>query len=343
MPYQLINIDQKEEWTYYIQKSQVFDFYHTWFYHSLVASDNPFLFVYQEKEVLIILPLIKRKVSGSMFYDCTSVYGYAGPISNISFKFIDDETIENFNDEFLGFLKQERIICVFSRLHPLINQHPVLEKLGGINSHGRTVAINLQIPLESQREKYRKAFRSKIRQLREKGFVVKQADTKQEIKEFSKIYQENMLKVNANSSYFFSQQYFLDFLSSPEFDSKLLLTYHNNQITSGAVITFSNHIMQLHLVATKNDYLHESPMKLLIDEATILGRKLDMHHLHLGSGVGSEEDGLFVFKAGFSDLFLRFHTWQYIANESVYEALVKERFNGQYSESKKFPVYRNSL
>lgn len=343
MSYKLITIGQKDEWTNYIKRSLIYDFYHTWYYHSLVLTDEPFLFVYEENNTFIVLPLLKRKVSDSIFFDCTSVYGYAGPISNVCFTALDVKMIKKFKIAFQSFLKAECIVCVFSRLHPMLNQHPFLEKLGGLYTRGKTVAINLQTSIEFQRMKYRKAIRSKIRQLREKGFIVKEAKTKKEIKEFIKIYRTTMMKVHASSYYYFNEKYFFDLLNSSEFESKLLLTYYEGEITSGALVTFSNHIMQLHLAATKNEYLHDSPMKVLIDEASIIGRKMGMHYLHLGGGVGGMQDGLYNFKTGFSDLSLNFHTWQYIADQSVYMALANERGNKKQDQNGiKFPLYRSS-
>ena len=118
----LITIQQKETWAEYVQKSTEHDFYHTWYYHSLDKSGEPLLFVYQEGENFIALPLLKRKIDNSVLSDLTSVYGYTGPISNQKFEELDDQLMENFKAAFLKFLKTGKNISVFSRLHPFINQ-----------------------------------------------------------------------------------------------------------------------------------------------------------------------------------------------------------------------------
>lgn len=289
-PYYIISINEKGLWNRYIQSATVFDFYHTWYYHSLEEAGEPFLFVHQEDENYVALPLIKRQIENTPFFDCTSVYGYAGPVSNMAFDEISEEFLLNFKNSFREFLKLENIVSVFSRLHPIIDQEVLLSKLGGIYDNGRTVAVDLSPPIEEQRLKYRRAIRQKINQLRKKGFTVKAADTAEEIKEFVKIYNENMVKVNAASYYFFDEKYFFDLLGADDFKSKLLLAYHNEKITSGGVITFSKNIMQFHLAATSNEFLSEGPMKLLFDEASLVGREMGMSYLHLGGGVGGKED-----------------------------------------------------
>ncbi|WP_423149294.1 GNAT family N-acetyltransferase [Rubrolithibacter danxiaensis] len=340
MPYYIISIHEKELWNKYIQNSVMYDFYHTWYYNSLEKAGNPFLFVFQFQDDFIALPLIKREIEGSAFYDCTSVYGYAGPISSLPFEDLNGKIIQDFKEAFSNFLNNENIVSVFSRLHPIINQELLLERLGGIFDNGKTVAIDLQLPLEEQKLRYRRAIRQKVNQLARKGFEVKEASTKEEIIEFVKIYNENMIKVNASSYYFFDDQYFFDLLNSDDFESKLLLAYYDGEITSGGIVTLSNNIMQFHLAATRNEFLPDAPMKLLFHEAAVLGKSLGMSYLHLGGGVGGKEDSLFEFKSGFSDLHLSFKTWRYIANLSAYNSLVEERCKDKEAANNRFPLYR---
>jgi hypothetical protein len=341
--YQLITISDKERWNEVVKNSYIYDFYHTWYYHSLESSGEPVLFVYEHGDSYLALPLLKRGIENSEYNDFSSVYGYAGPISNLPFEDIDNDMIEGFKQSFLDYLNKNNFVSVFSRLHPVIKQNLVLDKLGGIFENGKTVAIDLQLPFDVQRLKYRKAIRQKINQLRRKGYTVKEADNKEDISEFIEIYNQNMVKVNASSYYYFTEQYFLEMLNSSEFESKLLLAYDNETIAAGALVTFSNNIMQFHLAATKNEYLYEAPMKLLIEEAGIIGKELNMHFLHLGGGVGGKEDSLFEFKSGFSDLHLNFQTWRFIVNKPVYDQLVKERCSHNPDPNNSiFPLYRNT-
>lgn len=341
MPYYIISIDEKELWNGYIQKAAIYDFYHTWYYHSLEKSGKPFLFVYHEKDDFIALPLLKRRIEDTAYFDCTSVYGYAGPVSNVPFQHLEEKVIEGFKQALSTFLESENIVSVFSRLHPLINQQALLEHFGGIFNNGRTVAIDLTLTTEEQRLKYRRSIRQKVNQLRRKGFVVKEAVSEEEINEFVRIYNENMIKVNASSYYFFDEQYFFDLLNADDFNSKLLLAYYENKITSGGVVTFSNNIMQFHLAATSNEFLCEAPMKLLFDEAASVGKDMSMRYLHLGGGVGGREDSLFDFKAGFSDMYFNFNTWRYIVNMPAYNALVSQFGKNIENNKGRFPLYRS--
>ena len=340
MPYRLVTVQERDLWNQYVRSCKMYDFYHTWYYHSLEKSGEPVLFVYQQESSVIVFPLLKRQINGSAYSDFTSVYGYAGPISNEDFESLSQETMEGFKLAFLDFLSQENNVSVFCRLHPIINHDILVERFGSLVDNGKTVAIDLTGSLEEQRSKYRRQFRSKIRQLRDKGFYLKEASLKEDIQAFVKIYNENMARVQAESYYYFNESYFFNMLNSNDFDSSVLLLYHGEEITCGAFVTFTNNIMQFHLAATNTQYLHEGAMKLLIDEAAIVGREKKMRYLHLGGGVGGSEDSLFEFKAGFSDKVLNFKTWRYISDQSVYNELVDKRYTASPSKSDFFPLYR---
>lgn len=336
----VITIDQKNEWNKYISSSNVYDFYHTWSYHQLDNDGDPFLFVFEQEKYFIALPLLKRPIKGTAYFDCTSVYGYPGPITNFPVELLNREVILAFKTALVSYLESAGIISAFSRFHPIINENPIWDNLNSLRAHGRTITIDLAQSLEDQRGQYQRTVRSKIKQLSGKAFTVREAKTDNDLSLFIEIYKENMERVNASSYYFFDKDYFESLLYSPEFGCKLFLCCDGDVVTSGAIITFSNEIMQLHLSSTSSEYLKIGPMKLLIDEITIYGRNHRMKYLHMGGGVGGNEDSLFQFKSGFSHMMLKFKTWRLISDQKVYDELVKEISEAEIIDSDYFPLYR---
>jgi len=337
----IVTIHEKKVWSTYVQKAFKYDFYHTWYYHSLDKSGLPILFIYQEKEDYIAFPLLKRSIPGSDFYDFTSVYGYAGPISNVDFKLLDDDFMERFKNSFLEFLKKGKSVSVFSRLHPFFDQIPLMEKFKGVHSNGKTVAIDLTMPIETQRSVYRRSFKEKIKWLRKHDYKVKMSTKIEDASLFFEIYTENMKRVGAKDYYLFSKSYFIDLLASEEFESKLFFVYKNGIAVSGAVVICTNKIMQLHLLATRTAHLMESPAKLLTDEITIIGRQMGYEYFNLGGGVNFKEDSLFGWKVGFSNLFFEFNSWRFIADVNKYNTLLDERSIDHHAEVDFFPLYRS--
>jgi hypothetical protein len=333
----------KELWLNYVGKSAAFDFYHTWYYHSMDNTAEPLLFVLEEAENYIALPLLKRAIPNTEYFDLTCVYGYTGPISNEDFAKIDESFLNRFKDAFLAFVAEQNIVSVFSRLHPFFGQERLMNKFPGIHPNGKTVAIDLKQTIEAQRAGYHRSYRQHIKQLKNKGYVVKETNAPEDIRVFADIYTENMKRVGASDYYLFTEAYFNELLAAEEFESKLMLIFYQGEPVSGGVIICTNKIMQAHLVGTRNEHISVSPPKLLIDELTVMGRELGYEYLNLGGGLNFKEDTLYYWKTGFSNFSLDFNSWRFVANKTVYNSLLAERGIAEELDIDFFPLYRYQL
>jgi hypothetical protein len=327
------------KWSEILCKSLHYDFYHTQSYHLLEKQNSSVLFVAIFENDFIALPLIIREIPNSVYFDCTSAYGYCGPISNLDFEVIPSEYFGVFQEEILSYFKQNNIVTAFSRLHPLISSGAFFNDLGILKNINKTVAVDLRLSLEAQKKQYRKSNKSELNQLRRKGFEIVEAKSKEDIDVFIAIYYETMSRVDADETYFFDKQYFYNFLENNCFVAKLLLAKKEDQIVAGAIFTITNKIMQYHLAGTSNNYIKETPMKLVLDEARLLGNELNLDFLHLGGGVGgSDEDSLFRFKSGFSKFNCQYQIWKLIIDNEKYEELVVLKNIEKNSDF--FPLYR---
>jgi hypothetical protein len=340
MRFKSFTVKSREEWDSYINKSLLHDVFHSWTYHSLNTDGEPLLFIYQEDDIFIALPVVKRKIEGTDFYDMTSVYGYCGPISNVDTAEISRNTLANFKIAFRRFMDEENAVCIFSRLHPFINQRHLLENIGGVVENGTTLYIDLSSSIEDQRSGYDKRLSRQVRQMRQKGYVIKEAADISEIRAFMDIYHKNMDRLHATSQYYFDEKYFTSILKLEGFDNKLLLIYDGPTLTCGAIVLQSDTIIRNHLSATAADYLNESPSKLLTDEISVVGRKFGKKIFHLGGGVSGKEDSLFEFKKRFSNLQVKDHVWRYINNPEAYNMIVAKAGSNIDMQSNYFPLYR---
>ena len=342
MSYQCLIVRTKAEWDAYVKRSYNYEVYHTWYYHSLNMEGEPVLFIYEEESLFIAFPLIKRNIEESSQYDMTSVYGYAGPISNIDFADIPPSTIECFKQEFSNFLKAEQCVCAFTRLYPFLNQQCLLENIGGVFPNGSTIYMDLSLSIEDQRSRYDKRLKRQIKKLRESGYTIKKAVSSHEIAEFTEMYHKNMDRLGANKSYYFDEKYFAGLLNENEFKNELVLIYDGNEMICGALILISENVVRNHLSATSEKYLKESPSKLLTDEISLIGRKLGKKIFHLGGGVGGKEDSLFKFKSHFSDLRINDRIWCYVNDQESYNELIHKKGLELNEQSTFFPAYRQT-
>jgi lipid II:glycine glycyltransferase (peptidoglycan interpeptide bridge formation enzyme) len=170
---------------------------------------------------------------------------------------------------------------------------------------------------------------------------VREANTDEDIRVFTEMYHDNMRRVHAGENYFFDTDYFKNLLCNTCYQTKLLFAVRDKQIAAGAIFIITNTYMQYHLAATKQEYIAESPMKLLVDEARNIANSLHLEYFHLGGSVGdSNEDPLFRFKSGFSKERFSFRVWQYVHDENAYAQLNK-LYGKHDTTSNYFPLYRS--
>ena len=220
-------IKEKKDWCPLITSSANSDFYHTYDYHFLSKKKDelPILIAYSENDKAISLPLLLRKIEGTPYFDATSVYGYSGPITeNISTDF--DNSV--FKEELNRIFQELKIISVFSRLNPFVeNQDTVLKGLGELSISGKVIHIDLSKDLDTQKSAYDKRMRTYINKSR-RQCGLRLAESPEDLNIFIDMYYENMRRVNANKSYFFNKQYFLNLLNTKDFVTEILLAINND-------------------------------------------------------------------------------------------------------------------
>ena len=322
------------------------DVYHTYDYHQITKkeTDTPILIKYSDGDNSLVLPLIIRAIENSDYKDATSVYGYAGILTlHLNGNF--DK--ENFHKELNAFFKDYKIVSVFSRLHPFLeNQESLLEGLGTITTRGKVVYIDLNDTLENQRKMFNKRMKTYLNKSRKTCTVI-ESKLKSDLDSFIDLYHENMKRVGADESYFFDNSYFYQLVGTEDFNTKLMLCIHDETqtIIGGALFMEKGSIVQYHLSGLNEEFNDLNAIKLIIDEIRIKKSNRNFKYLNLGGGRGSDEDSLFAFKRCFSKNFKDFKIWKYIVNENAYRMLVEDQFESSLESvvenTSFFPAYRS--
>lgn len=335
-------VKDKESWNKILEEVSVYDFYHTYQYHIISKSemDTPLLIVFKYEGATIAIPLLLRRIFDTDYYDLTSVYGYVGPL----YKNIEGVNFQLFQENLKVFLLEQNVVSIFSRLHPYLDrQNFILKGLGSIKFLGKIVNIDISLPLDIQKQKMSATTKRYINKARRKFevFKVNPIDTKS-IQIFKKLYIENMNRVHAKPYYFFDDDYFNGFLEAKDFEVDLWFVKdkETDEVVSGAFIIKTTLFIQYHISGTKNEFLKDSPIRLIIDTIRIQGTKKEYTYFNLGGGLGSTDDALFYFKSSFSKDFYDFQVWNYIVQPKVYEALSK-KYASINSNPNFFPRYRS--
>jgi hypothetical protein len=346
----VLGTDDAAEWLAVLATSRQHDFHHLPQYHGVAEQRGEGaaqLFVYHEGDATVAIPLLLRSVDPTNpggWHDATSVYGYGGPVA--SHDFVAPSVRRNFQEALAEELSRRRVIAVFSRLHPLIAQEEMLAGLGECRRSGETVSIDLALSDQAQLAQYNKSSRTTIRKLNESGFIGLHDREKRYLPEFVSIYLETMRRAGAQSSYFFDEAYFRLLTRELAAVSHLFVVMKDGEIAAATLCTICDGIVQDHLGGTRDAFLKFSPDRLVVDVERTWAMKVGARVLHLGGGVGAQQDSLFRYKAGFSNRRHTFRTWRWILRPDVYEDFSERaaRWNaahGLYAiPGGYFPAYR---
>jgi len=348
---EVLKIDQREKWEMTLDEGCQSDFYHTHAYHALSEDQGEGIahfWVYREGDYMIALPLLVRSLEdvsgleevGKGWFDAASVYGYTGPVA--SHKDIPEIVVKNFQKALEESLRERRIISVFSRLHPLIPNGKIIAGLGNSICCGTTVAMDLTLTPDEQWKGIRMNHQRGIKKLRRAGYTFIHDEAGEYLSQFASIYTETMERVEAEEKYFFDDAYFEGLFKKGGRDVDLFFLASEGSPVCGGIFLERSGILEFHLGGTRDDQLHHSPMKLLVDEVRLWATSKGLRVLHLGGG----KDSLFHFKTGFSERTFPFSTWQWVVNSEAYEAVCrcKAAFNSRLglrvSSQNFFPPYR---
>lgn len=285
-----------------------------------------------------LIPLIIRSagtINGKQLCDLASPYGYPGVLSSAPLTPGDArDVLHRFHRE----AADEGFVSSFIRLNPFLNdwQLPGSTIMKQIY-YGETISINLtanqsanqsanlptnQSVWEISPSTFNQNHRRNIKRLHQQGLQIVVNDFSL-MPEFIEAYYQTMFRRGAGNYYFFPEYYFRELkeLAGDHliFISVLLPT---GEYISGGLFTVYGSVMQYHLGATTDMAVHLSPSKLVIEAAIQSGITSGATILHLGGGLGgSKNDGVFRFKAGFSNDRHTFSCLQFIHDPVAYHQL----------------------
>lgn len=212
-----------------------------------------------------------------------------------------------------------------------------------------TVAIDLSWTEEKQLESMTKGHKYDIRKGRSFGVAVEEDESFLHIDEFIKIYNETMQRNGARDSYYFPKDYYIRLKMMFGESIRLFFARLDGHSVSASMFFMTGRIIQYHLSGTPAEFFHLNGAKIILDEVRRLGKEKGFTWLHLGGGVGSSEDNLYRFKAGFSKVRQSFEVARMIVDQEKYDELCELRLEQKQNvddlliKSNYFPAYRTPL
>ena len=298
-----------DKWDDVVRGFENFDVYYLSGYARAFAAHGdgePFLFVYEDKNLRAMNVVMKRDVSQSRFltgkispntyFDVITPYGYGG------FLLEGNESASNvrrLDDEYSALCRSLGIVCEFARFHPIRSNFNALNEMYALSAKGKTVTMNLQrknllfLSLDSKN-------RNAIRKAMKAGIEVYWGRSPELYDRFISMYTATMIRANANEYYHFSNAFFKAHLEALKEHAMLFYASYRGEIIAMCLILHANGLLHYHLSASKHEYNSLSAMNLLLFEIANWGCANGYSVFHLGGGVAAQEDSLYKFKKSFN-------------------------------------------
>jgi Acetyltransferase (GNAT) domain len=353
MDYKLINPDNAQ-WSELLTQFN-YDFYHLPDYLKLEAdrqNAKAEAIYLSEHDCVLFLPYLRRSCASILHpqsvldaWDITSPYGYPGLLFNEA-ALVHSTFIHRAFSALIDILRDHNICTAFIRLHPLLNATLNEAILGqSYQPLGETVWLDLTKSKEQIWSQTIAKHRNRINHCKRLGFIAQMVPVLEYLNDFIEIYHATMNRVVATSSYYFDKSYFTALAASPQVH--LCIVRQDNHVACAGLFLECCGIVQFHLSGTHPDFLKPAPSKLMLDFVRNWAKSRGNSAFHLGGGLGSGQDSLFEFKAGFSPLRSQFAVLKVIVNEPLYLSLIEQRALAIQAspqglmESGFFPAYRS--
>lgn len=304
------------------------DLYHTPAYHLIEAQRlqaSPEALLVTDGEQELLLPYLVRSCS-SLFEgefaevrDVVSAYGY--PSMLLSARGRNQAFVTAAWKLIFEYMISQGICTAFLRMHPILDDG--IEHFfppGTFLETGPTVAIDLQYDEETLRNQIAKNHRRNLEKCYKYGFTTRIVRLNQVLEQFLDIYTQTMDRVNAQSTYYFDRAYYQALAELPEV--QCCVVESGSEIISACIVLETNGIIQYHLGGTATEYYSKSPFQMCLYHVMNWAKKRGDRWVHLGGGVGGEEDPLLRFKAGFSPLRFQYQTARIVFAQELYQDLV---------------------
>lgn len=347
----VINVDDNS-WDSIVLSFQQYDVYYLRGYirtFQIHGDGEPVLIYYESKELRGIYVAMKRdiasipcfagKLKDNVLFDLVSPYGYGGFLLEGD---KSETNLSDFRQAFLQFVQDNNIVTDFVRYHPVLQNAEDLRSIFNVIDLGKTISVDLsseKIIWNNLTSKNR----NMIRKAEKVGIVIKHSHDWDIFETFIPIYNATMDRDNAVDYYYFNQDFYRSIFEGLKGNYEIFYAEYQNKIISISIFLFANNQMHYHLSGSDITYRNLAPGNLLLYKVACWGCTQGFKTFHLGGGIGSEEDNLYKFKAGFNRYSNnQFSIGKMIFDQNTYDKLVEIRSVDKNFDKKSyfFPLYR---
>lgn len=327
-------------------------------YRSTYAQE-PFLAVLEDARGIVLQPFVVRRLDDLPFlrdhagreryHDIANAYGYGGIVVNSA---IDEAAqVRNFESAFLDYCRAEHFASEFAILHPRFRAERLIAQSGTAAPVRQKTVVYVDCACgHAQRwSRLRKGHKSSITKARRNGVQVDLVEpTPANFARLNDLYRETMRRNGAQPRWFFPDDYFANCMESlGTARCSLFFARIADRVIAASIVIHAFDTAYYHFSGSNAEYQALGAGNLLVYEISHWAHDHGYRWLHLGGGVtDAEDDSLFRFKSGFSDIREELYVYGRILHEPTYEALCALKRSheaataGGVSRLDYFPLYR---
>ncbi len=284
--------------------------------------------VFVSSEKIWVYPYILLPIQGTNYYDISSPYGYAGPVSNTPDIMVEAEKL------FIEHVsKRKNIVTEFVRYHHIYNEYHFFQENIKNVLNRRVVTL----PTLDKEEIWMKEFsgtnRNLVRKLEKEEYTWSvNIFKKEDVSTFDEAYRANMIHSGATDFYFFSPDFYSEMIDG--LGEKLLLAKveKNGEIYASSLFFVSGGMVTYYLSARNLSHPKVPASNLLLSKMAFWAQENGMKLLNFGGGLSLDEnDYLFKFKSNFGKEIKDFTIGKRIHQPEIYQEL-QEKFIAEKGE-----------
>jgi GNAT acetyltransferase-like protein len=297
-----------------------------------------FLAVYAKENCCILMPFALRDVRKLPFmaqsglegplYDITSMYTFGGPLARL-----DDESASRsmycgFQQALAAYCTKKCVVTQFTAFHPLLANHrgPNATGLVEVKRRKEVVWIDLRGDDGALLQSFARNHRRSISRARQLGVTAGPKAPDPSVRaEFKSLYRAAMQRAHASERWMLPDSYpdnFIDCLGPERF--LFFNAECNGRVLASALVLRDDSTAYHHLIGSREDALPMCANHLLVYELALWAKSKGCLRLFLGGGL-EPKDGIFQFKAGFSNERAWFYTANVVYDQGLYRRICGAR------------------
>lgn len=324
----IVSINEKNKWNEIVKSYENWDIYYLSEYADtlrLHGDGDPLLIDFSDQKDRFCYVVMRRDISddprfkgyieSGKYFDFESPYGYGGPLCD---NHISEESQNAFLRDIIDYATEYGVVSQFVRFHPLLSNHEILPRVFDTRYLHQTIYIDtssVELIMTNMDSKNR----NMVRKAEKNGVTIVRKPI-EAFYDFVPIYEETMLKDNADDYYFFGEEYFKKQIDLKD-NACIFYAIREESPIAAAIMYYNDKYMHYHLAGTHTEYRKYAPSNLLLYKAACWASERGIKQFHLGGGI-VEDDNLFGFKKQFNkNGRLPFYIGRTVFNQDMFEYL----------------------